>query len=93
MIDSLRRDEPTAFTLSIEDDYTGVLRTNIEKREDGSMNLTRIGLIDRILEAPNLNYERVTIRNTSAITKPLERTKMVLQGKKTELRFSHWHDD
>jgi hypothetical protein len=59
MIESLRRPEPTAFDLNIEDDVAGFLGILMSKRKDGSIELLQTGLIDRILKVMGLEESHV----------------------------------
>jgi hypothetical protein len=42
------------FEVEIEDDIAGFLRIHIERKVDGTIHLTQLGLIDRIIKALNL---------------------------------------
>ena len=65
-----KRDGPKKFLLNIEDDYAGFLGININKTESG-IELSKSGLIDRILQVLGLDTDLTTIRTEPASTTPL----------------------
>ena len=74
VIESLRKPKENEgskkFLLNIEDDYAGFLGININKTKTVK-ELLQTGLIDRILQALNLDNDNITIRNEPASTTPL----------------------
>jgi histone deacetylase 1/2 len=59
VIESLRQPEPMTFDLNIEDDVAGFLGILMKKKDDGSIELIQMGLIDRILKVIGLEDSHV----------------------------------
>lgn len=74
MKQSYRLDDGTLtekFIIEVEEDYAGFLGIDITRHDDGRIELTQTGLIQRILDALGLDDETVTIRTEPAATKCL----------------------
>jgi hypothetical protein len=52
-IDDLIQDLEKTMVLEVEDDVAGFLGVHIDRRDDGTINLTQTGLIERIITALN----------------------------------------
>ncbi|GFH61161.1 hypothetical protein CTEN210_17637 [Chaetoceros tenuissimus] len=74
MKQSYRLDDGTfteKFIIEVEEDYAGFLGIDITRHDDGRIELTQTGLIQRILDALGLDDETVTLRTEPAATKCL----------------------
>ena len=59
------------FKLNVEEGYAGFLGIDIVKKDDGTIELLQMGLIDRILEMLDLDGERVLTKPTPAVTETI----------------------
>jgi hypothetical protein len=63
-IDDLIEDLEKTMVLEVEDDVAGFLGVHIDRRDDGTINLTQTGLIERLITA--LNIADVRAKRTPA---------------------------
>ena len=74
LIDSKRNPKDNAlesFILNVEDDYAGFLGIDTKRHKDSTIELTKLGLTKRILNALNLNDDDVHTRLEPAAQNPL----------------------
>mmetsp|Transcript_26908 Transcript_26908/g.38168 ORF Transcript_26908/g.38168 Transcript_26908/m.38168 type:complete len:160 (+) Transcript_26908:874-1353(+) len=65
------KSELRKFHLCVEEDYAGFLGIDNQKKEDGSIELLQMGLIDRILIVLDLDEECVATKTTPTVTETL----------------------